>query len=162
MAKELTIEAVKLYFANNGSECPFCGGTDLQGSSFDVEGGATRQEIFCPDCEEEWTDSYHLATVIHSSGIFDPAEEIDALKAEIEQLKRNEVAILEGLWKELRTQDHSTAPEVMGHLSIIIGEKRGDPDKSLCGCGGEVGFYDGALGYEAMVCKKCGQHYTVI
>jgi len=27
-------------------------------------------------------------------------------------------------------------------------------------CGGETKFYDGAMGYEAMVCKKCGHHYS--
>lgn len=89
---------------------------------------------------------------------------IDKLSVEVEteRQRKNEVVILEGLWKELRTKDHGTAPEVMGHLSIIIGEKRGDPGKSSCGCGGKVGHYDGAIGYEAMVCKACGQHYTLI
>jgi len=27
-------------------------------------------------------------------------------------------------------------------------------------CGGDIKYYDGALGYEAMVCKKCGHHYA--
>ena len=25
---------------------------------------------------------------------------------------------------------------------------------------GKVKYYDGALGYEAMVCQKCGHHYA--
>jgi len=27
-------------------------------------------------------------------------------------------------------------------------------------CGEQVKYYHGVLGYEAMVCKKCGGHYT--
>lgn len=27
-------------------------------------------------------------------------------------------------------------------------------------CGGKVEYYGGALGYEAMVCQKCGHHYA--
>lgn len=27
-------------------------------------------------------------------------------------------------------------------------------------CPGTLKFYDGALGYEAMVCQVCGSHYT--
>ena len=28
-----------------------------------------------------------------------------------------------------------------------------------CECGGNLKYYDGALGYEAMVCQKCGEHW---
>jgi len=54
--KKLNIEAVKVYFAQGGEECPFCGGTNLEGSSFDVEEGTTAQDMFCVDCEKEWVD----------------------------------------------------------------------------------------------------------
>ena len=27
-------------------------------------------------------------------------------------------------------------------------------------CTGTLRFYDGAMGYEAMVCSMCGSHYT--
>ena len=30
----------------------------------------------------------------------------------------------------------------------------------LKGCNGKLKHYDGALGYEAMVCQQCGAHYT--
>lgn len=30
----------------------------------------------------------------------------------------------------------------------------------LKGCSGELHHYDGALGYEALVCNQCGAHYT--
>jgi len=30
----------------------------------------------------------------------------------------------------------------------------------LKGCTGNLYYYDGALGYEAFVCDKCGSHYT--
>ena len=29
-----------------------------------------------------------------------------------------------------------------------------------CVCGGNLKYYDGALGYEAMVCQKCGEHWS--
>ena len=28
-----------------------------------------------------------------------------------------------------------------------------------CECGGKLRFYDGCLGYEAMVCLECGDYY---
>ena len=30
---------------------------------------------------------------------------------------------------------------------------------NTCECGGQLKYYDGALGYEAMVCQKCGEHW---
>lgn len=32
--------------------------------------------------------------------------------------------------------------------------------KNDCVCGGETVKYDGMLGYEAMVCQRCGLHYN--
>lgn len=32
--------------------------------------------------------------------------------------------------------------------------------ENKCVCGGETHHYDGALGYEAMVCQTCGLHYN--
>lgn len=29
-----------------------------------------------------------------------------------------------------------------------------------CECGGKIRYYDGALGYEAMVCQSCGEHWN--
>lgn len=31
---------------------------------------------------------------------------------------------------------------------------------SLKGCDGTLEYYNGCLGYEAMVCRKCKAHYT--
>ena len=31
--------------------------------------------------------------------------------------------------------------------------------ENTCPCGGKLKFYDGALGYEAFVCQKCGEHW---
>ena len=28
-----------------------------------------------------------------------------------------------------------------------------------CECGGSLKYYDGAIGYEAMVCQRCGEHW---
>lgn len=32
-------------------------------------------------------------------------------------------------------------------------------EKNKCLCGGELVYYDGCLGYEAMVCQKCGFYW---
>jgi hypothetical protein len=74
----------------------------------------------------------------------------------------HKVTTLEEVWKELRTKEHLSASGVMGHFADIISALRGDKHKSLCGCGGKCRYYDGAIGYEAMVCKSCGQHYPVL
>lgn len=40
--------------------------------------------------------------------------------------------------------------------------KRSDDGRCvLKHCNGTVRYYDGAMGYEAMVCQTCGAHYTV-
>jgi len=49
----------------------------------------------------------------------------------------------------------------MGEIAKFIAEKRGDT-KPLCGCGGILHHYDGLLGYEAMVCEACNQHFPVL
>lgn len=197
MKIETNKEAVKLYISRDGAECLFCGESNLQGSRFNVEDGATRQEMHCPDCENSWVDSYHLAAVIHDGEVYDnldeslnklfrhftsrnfvdvgemmhelaryigikPTDEAKILKAEAERKRLNEVAFLEDIWKALRTEDYATASQVMEHLCSIINEKRGDSVVSSCGCSGNVGYYDGALGYEAMVCKSCGQHFHLL
>lgn len=42
-------------------KCPYCGSTDPEGSSVDIEGDRkVTQEMFCPDCYEEWTNVYVL------------------------------------------------------------------------------------------------------
>jgi hypothetical protein len=33
-------------------------------------------------------------------------------------------------------------------------------DKTKCECGGDTEYYNGALGYEAMQCKRCGFHWS--
>lgn len=33
-------------------------------------------------------------------------------------------------------------------------------DKTKCECGGDTEYYSGALGYEAMQCKRCGHHWS--
>jgi len=42
-------------------------------------------------------------------------------------------------------------------------KKKTETKKGECmlkGCNGTLHYYDGALGYEALVCDKCGAHYT--
>jgi hypothetical protein len=160
---ELNIEAVKLYISHGGQDCLFCGADSPEGSSFNVSDGAARQEMFCSSCDKEWTDSYHLASVTHGSEVYEPDEEVETLKAEIEKLKSATMDSLTELWTRLRTSElQSRRPDdVMGDIARFIAEKRGDT-RSLCGCGGSLHHYDGLLGYESMVCDVCEQHFPVI
>lgn len=153
------IEAVKLYIAHQGQSCLFCGASDPEGSSFDVSDGAARQEMFCASCENEWTDSYHLASVIHGGEVYEPP--INMQEAE-STLKKAVMDSLADLWMRLRSAEHDSKPtDVMGEIAKFIAEKRGDT-KPLCGCGGPLKHYDGMLGYEAMVCKSCDQHFPIL
>lgn len=52
------------YVAVGGNECPYCGGTDLYGDSFDMERSTVSQKIFCHDCEAEWADVYTLTSYV--------------------------------------------------------------------------------------------------
>ena len=206
-------EAVKVYIANDGQNCLFCGEANPEGSSFDVRDGAARQEMSCNYCEEEWVDSYRLSAVIHNGNVYEPPNEVDALKAEIERLKnanRNslkelfreftsknftdvgemmgelarqigtkpkedadflkaEVKLfnqwtlieLQSLWNRIRAVDMTSASTLISEIAFFIGEKRGDVT-SLCGCGGLLEDYKNLVGYEASVCKDCGQRFPVL
>jgi hypothetical protein len=48
------------YVASGGSECPFCGGTEMLGHEMNFEGGGIAQEITC-QCGRSWWDVYTLS-----------------------------------------------------------------------------------------------------
>jgi len=44
------------------NKCPCCQSTEIEGHSFDAEGGSkVGQEMYCTDCGSEWYDTYKLA-----------------------------------------------------------------------------------------------------
>lgn len=51
------------YLASNGTKCPHCGGTDLDGKGVQIDSGTASQEIMCTDCGEGWFDIYTLTHV---------------------------------------------------------------------------------------------------
>lgn len=47
------------YLADSNS-CPFCGSSDVEGDSFDVDAGGVWQPIVCTTCNRKWNDLYTL------------------------------------------------------------------------------------------------------
>jgi transposase-like protein len=61
-AREAEKEAKRqaAYVQNGGVKCPFCGSTNIEGHSVDIDQGAASQAINCLDCGKEWSDIYRL------------------------------------------------------------------------------------------------------
>jgi len=51
------------YIAIGGTRCPFCNSDQIEGDSFDAEGGQVWQRVRCLDCGESWHDVYTLVRV---------------------------------------------------------------------------------------------------
>lgn len=51
------------YVKNKGMKCPFCGKSSIEGSSIEIDGGIAWQDVYCTDCEAEWTDLYTLTGI---------------------------------------------------------------------------------------------------
>ena len=50
----------KEYVENLGSECPYCGSTQLVGGTVEVHHARAYQPIDCVDCKRSWVDVYKL------------------------------------------------------------------------------------------------------
>ena len=66
-------------------------------------------------------------------------------------------------WKKVYDQyDGRYDDLVTAHTNLLLKREEVTQNKvcQLKGCNGKLEYYDGALGYEALVCNKCGAHYT--
>lgn len=54
----------KTYLENGGTKCPKCGSENIEGASWNADGGGTAsQEVSCLDCDAEWFDVYNLVGI---------------------------------------------------------------------------------------------------
>ena len=60
---KLTNEQRKAYLQGEGASCPYCGVTDIEGQSVDIDTCHATQEVRCLECGEEWLDIYTLTDV---------------------------------------------------------------------------------------------------
>ena len=65
MWKEAEPEIEERYVAAGGTICPFCGSSNIEGGSFEINAGYAAQDVVCLACEREWQDSYILAGFIY-------------------------------------------------------------------------------------------------
>lgn len=47
-------------YLRNPNTCPFCRSTEVTGGSVNIDGNVASQEMFCHDCDKEWSDDYTL------------------------------------------------------------------------------------------------------
>lgn len=59
----LTKKQKEKYLKGEGGHCPYCGSGDIEGASWDYEGGYVYQDVTCLICEKAWQDSYTLTDV---------------------------------------------------------------------------------------------------
>ena len=74
MWKEAEPEIEERYVAAGGTICPFCGSSNIEGGSFEINAGYAAQDVVCLKCEREWQDSYILAGFIYPMRNNDGAE----------------------------------------------------------------------------------------
>lgn len=65
--KEFTENQKKAYIKHNGTVCPECYGTELEGQEIVIDNGKAFQDVHCMDCHAEWTDEYQLSNLIKIS-----------------------------------------------------------------------------------------------
>ena len=53
------------HIASGGILCPFCGSSDIEGGSVELDAGYATQDVVCLKCEREWQDLYILAGFIY-------------------------------------------------------------------------------------------------
>ena len=59
----LTEEAKKRYLEESGVNCPFCGSSQIEGASVEINAGSAYQPIGCLQCDKRWNDVYTLRDV---------------------------------------------------------------------------------------------------
>lgn len=57
LADQVTPEKRAKYL-KDPDHCPFCGSTDIEGDSIEVDMKSTLQDIKCLDCDAQWQDEY--------------------------------------------------------------------------------------------------------
>lgn len=63
--------AAQTYIKNGGTACPWCGSAHLTGGSVEVSGGWAYQEVYCLECDQDWTSRYRLDLVIFHDHVED-------------------------------------------------------------------------------------------
>jgi hypothetical protein len=66
MAKLTTAQA-RAYFEKDGVVCPYCGSDKARISGGDEGPDAIWQNVWCGDCDGEWTDKYELVALTEGS-----------------------------------------------------------------------------------------------
>ena len=61
--KYLSREKIDEYTWSGGARCPYCGETNIEGSSIDINSGVATQGMSCPDCGRTWDDIYKLVSI---------------------------------------------------------------------------------------------------
>jgi len=61
--KKLTNKQKKSYLKNNYGSCPKCKSNDIEGSSVEIDGKETYQEVRCLECDLAWRDIYTLSNI---------------------------------------------------------------------------------------------------
>lgn len=52
--------------------CPYCGSTDIDGRSVNIEEQTTTQRVQCTSCNRHWDDLYRLAAVVDDQNQYHP------------------------------------------------------------------------------------------
>lgn len=64
----LSEDQIKKYLKQGGVNCPYCGSSNIEGDSFDVDAGNVYQDIRCLECDKEWCDEYSLTGIQEDEG----------------------------------------------------------------------------------------------
>ncbi len=65
MMKSTEDAMVAEYLKADGTRCPFCLESDLDGEGVEIEGGFAFQRIHCGGCNGSWEDKYRLIDMVN-------------------------------------------------------------------------------------------------
>jgi hypothetical protein len=54
----------KKYVKSQGSFCPYCDSTDLEGGSMNGDGNYIAMQVYCLNCKSKWQDIYTLTGIL--------------------------------------------------------------------------------------------------
>jgi hypothetical protein len=79
----LTDTQVIRYLNGHSGDCPFCGSSNLDGDSLEMNINQVTQDVVCINCSASWTDTYQLISIeVNEEPDHRPAALPDSLKGD--------------------------------------------------------------------------------
>lgn len=111
--QQLTPEMARSHIDDDGTVCPICGESDIEGNELSVDGGVVTQDMECSSCKTKWFDVYRLVGICDADG--------NRIEPTPEPKKKVYICVSGGLVSEVYAPSDFTA--------VIIDDDNGECDE---------------------------------